>query len=191
MDKRKPQLFLYETLQERAIAIPNNLDKVMVLSSYANGSRVLETCTLQFSDYEWNNEFLYIHSDVLKKRKQTAPKRYNPISRLLEPWITEPVITYIQSNRSAEIDNKKVWPFTKRTAQRRFDQYFGTISHAMRHNRATHLMVKFDYSIRDLANYFVLSPASLADWAMRYGHLERSHLEDKARKKINEEKVEN
>lgn len=177
----KAELFTYEHMNDLLSGIPDERERLFFMSFYANGLRVEEACRLVLADYNFDNEFLKIQSDVLKKKDDSIPKRNSPLSRSCEPWLTEEIIRlWIQFNGSPESKNK-VWTMSKRTAQYRANKYFGTISHAMRHNRATHLMTKFNYSLLDLQQFFGLSPASMDDWRAIYGHLEKSHLEDKWR----------
>jgi integrase len=186
--QRPAELVLYETLKERIQNIPTDMDFWLVATTYANGCRIKETCNLTFADFEWNNDFLYIHSQVLKKKmnKKTGvkpiPKRNNPIDRKLEPWITEPIIAFIEAKRGSPNNQQKVWDKTKITAQRHINKYLNFTSHSLRHNRATHLMIKFGYGMRDLLEFFKIEPRTIAAWSVRYGHLERSYLEEKFKK---------
>lgn len=179
MDKREPTIFLYSTIKDLLLGIEEPRERLVFLCAYANGLRIKEACMLQFSDIQWDDDFLMIRSRVLKKRDGTQPIRNSPISRKAETWLTEPIIELANRLRSGPEDLTTIWPFSKRTAQTRADKYFGATAHSLRHNRTSHLMTEFNYQLRDLQEFFRLEPASVAEWQGRYGHLEKSYLRDK------------
>lgn len=175
-DKREAAFFRYDRMKERLLEIPDALDRLLCMVTYANGNRIGETIRLTYADFVWTPTFLRIKSPVLKKRG-SKERRNCPIHRKIESWLTEPIIDYIDSERLAPEDSRKIWKKSKRTAQTRINKWLGCISHSLRHSRASHLMQEYGYSFPDLKAYFSLADKTLADWAMRYGHLEKSHLE--------------
>jgi integrase len=66
-----------------------------------------------------------------------------------------------------------------RTAQRRFEKYFGCTSHSFRHTRATHCFRHLGFSERFIQEYFKISPTTLVEWCERYGHVNTKDLEEK------------
>lgn len=162
--------FGYHELKERLQAIPDMQDRFMLAVSYANGTRVSEALAVKAEDIDVTENFVYISTPVLKKRKGLI-YRAPPISRQLEEWLAKIVVGY-SAGKSGRLIG-----YSKRTAQRRFDQYFGCTSHSFRHTRATHCFTVLKMSSRMVAEYFKLSPRGLTDWIMRYGHLDRADIE--------------
>lgn len=153
----------------------------MLAVSYANGTRVSEVVGIVSGNVNWNDEFVYITTPVLKKRYYVTPSRAPPISRKGEPWLADIIIGYVEGKEG------KLISYGKRTAQRRFDKYFDCTAHSFRHTRATHCILNLNMGMRLIADYFKLSPKGLSDWVMRYGHLDREDQEEHLRKRFEEE----
>jgi integrase len=179
MNKRKPQLFQYAAMQELLLKVPNDRERLFFLCAYANGMRIKEAWLLSFADIQWDNDFLMIRSKILKKKDGKLPTRNSPVSRQTESWLTEPIIELAQRFRTGPDDQTRIFQLSKRTAQKRADDYFGATAHSLRHNRTSHLMIIYNYQMRDLQEFFGLEPTSIAEWQGRYGHLEKSYLRDK------------
>jgi len=169
--KRKPVLFTYKAVKEGILSISNPMDRFLFAVSYANGTRVSEALSIKASGIEANKEFVYITTPVLKKRFRQLTYRAPPISRSGEEWLADLLLGYIKGRTGNLIT------FSKRTAQRRFNQYFECTSHSFRHTRATHCITVLGMSMRMIAEYFKISPMALSDWVMRYGYLDRRDLE--------------
>lgn len=171
----------YEVIQKSIEEIMDPMDKWLIATTYANGNRISETLALKFEDFAWDDKFLYIYSITKKKRNQTKIhklRRNFPISRKLESWLTEPIIEFVNKGRQ-ETPTSLIWPQTKRTSQNHIKKILGNKAHTLRHTRATHLINKFGFTIREVGTAFNISDRGLAEWITVYGHLERSHLENK------------
>lgn len=177
-EKREAIAMSYRYIKQGIKAIDSPQDQFLMAVSYANGTRVSEALKVRDSDIEIKERFVYITTPVLKKRGPIVPKRAPPISRELESWLTNIIIGYSKGKEG------KLIRYGKRTAQRRFDQYFGCTSHSFRHTRATHCFKHFGMTMEKVRLYFRISPRSLADWIVRYGHLDRTDLEAHIRHRV-------
>lgn len=179
--KRKPIAFSYDEIRNHLLSIGDKDMQFLFAVSYANGTRVSEVIGLRASDVEITDEFVYVKTPVLKKRRNDV-FRAPPIYIKGEPWLANIIINYV-ANREGELIS-----YSKRSIQRKFNEYFDCTSHSFRHTRATHCFTVLGMSERLIADYFRISPASLADWIMRYGHLIRedmqSHLKRNYEKKV-------
>lgn len=180
-EKREAVAFSYEEIKEGLLAINDDLDQFMLSASYANGTRVGEIIGISTGDIEATDEFVYLSTPVLKKRKPVLMHRAPPINRRYkrtsprqpepEGWLADIVLGYTVGREG------KLIGYSVRTAQRRFEKYFRCTSHSFRHTRATHCFTKLGMSMRMVADYFKIAPRTLSDWVMRYGHLDRQDLE--------------
>ena len=176
--KRKPIAFAYGEIRRGLEKISNKEDQFMLAVSYANGTRVSEVVGIRASDVEVSKEFVFVITPVFKKRTGIVPHRSPPISRVGEKWLTDILVSYSKGKRG------KLISYSKRTAQRRFDEYFGCTSHSFRHTRAAHCLRILGMSMMKIQVYFGLSPKGLTDWITRYGHLDREDLEEHLRKRF-------
>lgn len=180
-NQRAPTTFTYKEIKNGILSVGNKEDRFLLSIAYGNGCRVGEITNITRGDVDWNDEFVYVTTPVLKKRYYVTPSRAPPISRKGEPWLADLIIGYVEGRHGRLIS------YGKRTAQRRFNQYFDCTSHSFRHSRATHCILNLNMSMRLIAEYFKLSPKGLSDWIMRYGHLDREDQEDHLRKRFKEE----
>lgn len=184
--QRAPVAFAYDEVKNMILSIGDKTDRFVLAVCYANGCRVSEVLGVRAEDIELTDEFVYIETPVLKKRKLTTGKgimkRAPPISRKGEAWLTELILDYAAGKRGSLV------PYSKRTIQRRFDQYCDCTSHSFRHTRASHCLKHLGYSMEQVSMYFRLSPRGLTDWILRYGHLSMSDLEKTQREKFGERK---
>ena len=169
--KRKPIVLSYNHIRDAICSICDKEDRFMLAVAYANGCRVGEIVQVVAEDIEIKGDFVYVATPVLKKRARFVPKRAPPIYRKLEGWLVDIVLGYAEGKQGRLVS------YGIRTAQRRFEKYFECTSHSFRHTRATHCFTLFGMSMREVAEFFMISEKALADWCMRYGHLERSALE--------------
>ena len=155
----------------------------MFAVSYANGTRISEVLGLRASDVEVGEDFIYIQTPVLKKRKWKGKMyRAPPISIKGETWLADIIAGYVGGKEG------KLISYSKRTAQYRFDEYFDCTSHSFRHTRAMHCFRVLGMSMEKVGLYFRLSPRGLTDWIMRYGHLDATDLEQHLKNRFKEEK---
>lgn len=178
--QRKPMAFSYEEIKNGLLSIGNAEDRFMLAVSYANGTRVSEVVGLKAVDIDITEEFIYITTPVKKKRYRTELHRAPPISRKGEKWLADLIIRYVEGKTG------KLISFGVRTAQRRFNSYFGCTSHSFRHTRAMHGLTVLKLSMPKIQAYFKLSPKGLTDWIIRYGHLDREDLEQHLRRRFEE-----
>lgn len=169
-EKRRPITFSYDEIRDHILSIGDKDVQFLFAVSYANGTRVSEVLGLRKGDVEITDEFVYVKTPVLKKRRGDV-YRAPPIYIKGEPWLANIIINYVKGREGTLIN------YSKRTVQRRFDEYFDCTSHSFRHTRATHCFTVLGMSERLIAEYFRISPASLADWIMRYGHLIREDMQ--------------
>lgn len=192
--KREAMVFSYEEIKKGLLSIPDQQDQFMLAASYANGTRVGEVVGIKRSDVTWNEQFVYIETPVLKKRKKEKGmvKRAPPINRreivgdngsIPEAWLANIIIGYCEGPEPAgclvprQEKTGRLIDYGVRTAQRRFEKYFHCTSHSFRHTRATHCFQYLKFGERLIQEYFRLSPRGLGDWCSRYGHLNRHDLE--------------
>ena len=170
--KRKPVAFSYIEIKNHILSISDKTDRFMFACSYGNGTRISEVLGLRTADIEIGDEFIYIQTPVLKKRNWKGKMyRAPPISIKGEAWLAEIIIDYVSNREGLLI------PYSKRTAQYRFDEFFDCTSHSFRHSRAMHCFRVLGMSMEKVGLYFRLSPRGLTDWIMRYGHLDSTDLE--------------
>lgn len=185
--QRKPTIFSYDEVKEKllyGITVPEDL--FMLAVSYANGTRVSEMVGIRRGDIEWNDRFLYVSTPVKKKRTDLDVRRAPPINRRYEKeyprqaepegWLADIIISY-----AVVWDRPLLIPYGVRTAQRRFEKYFGCTSHSFRHTRVTHCFTRLGMDMRQVTEYFRIEPRTIPDWVVRYGHLDRRALEEHLR----------
>lgn len=185
--KQKPIAFSYEGIKRRILAVGNKMDRFMFAVSYANGTRVSEILNLCANDIDIDEEFIYIQTPVRKKRRNDV-YRAPPISRKGEPWLAYIISNYVK-DYEGELSEYVLITYSKRTAQRRFEEFFDCTSHSFRHTRVTHCFTVLGMSERLIAEYFRISPSSLGDWIMRYGHLNRKDLKAHLKQNFAKEEI--
>jgi len=169
--KRAAKAFEYDEIKHLILSISDARDQFLFAVMYANGARVGEVINVKAEDIDWNRDFVYVNLPVFKKRMEQPPKRSLPIYRDREEWLANIIIKYSFGKQG------KLYPYSKRTAQKRIDSWMGCTSHSLRHSRVTHCLKRLKMGLPMVAAYFKISPRGLTDWIMRYGHYDTGDIE--------------
>ena len=131
----------YEELKETIESIPNAYHKNFIKLMYCSCARVGEitrnnpTCANNPAVKGEQITFDDTHMFVLLLTEKTHLWRRVPVNRLLEPWITEPLISFALATPGTLFNKSTRW------GQLIFQKYFDSQhTHILRKSRATHLL---------------------------------------------------
>lgn len=189
---RKSPKWPYSFMQTRIKAIQDEHKQALIAIAYANGMRLNEALAIKFNDFTFGDEYLYINQIVLKKGKDSPIEkkvRAPPTSIKNEAWLVELIRGYINrhSQKPQETDDRLIFTFNQRTAQRIANETLGIKFHALRHLRVRHLRQYLNYDLPLIQKFFHLSNRGLVKWINTYADIDtkilEEHLESVATKK--------
>lgn len=195
---RKPPKWPYPFTRQQILGIQDQHKQALIAIAYANGMRLNEVLAIKFNDFSFTDEYLYINQIVLKKAKASPDEkktRAPPTSVKNELWLCDLIKNYIKQNSKPpqETDDRRLFTFNQRTAQRIVNDLLGIKFHSLRHLRVRHLRQYLNYDLPLIQQFFNLSNRGLVKWINTYADINtkvlEEHLENVANQKTKKEPV--